>query len=144
CRASEGDHEFALSAAALQVANGFGNGCQRVRLADDWGELAGFDEVLEDEEILVVLIADERAELLTLGAGQHHRAELTVDASEPRPSSTLGADDDESSMGSQCAAQVSQGRIAAGVNYHVVSVFASCEVFVRVVGDAVRAVGCRD
>ena len=102
CRASHGDDEFTLSVSLLQIPDGLWNLGERVRPVDDWGELAGFDEILEDDHVLVVLLADECAQLLAHERGQHHRPELTINASEP-PSSPFAFNDDESSLGGEGA-----------------------------------------
>ena len=48
----------------------------------------------QDEQVLVVLLVDERAQLLTHERGQHHRPELAIGAPEP-PSSAFASNDDE-------------------------------------------------
>ena len=86
--------------ASFQIPDGFRDLGERVRLVDYRCDLAGRDEVLEGEHVLVVLIIDERNKLLAHEWGQHHRPELAISASE-LPSSPFAADDDEGSLESE-------------------------------------------
>ena len=54
--ASHGDDDFSLSVSFFQIPDGFGDLAQRVGTVDDRCELAGFDELLEGEHVLVVLL----------------------------------------------------------------------------------------
>ena len=65
-------------------------------------DLPGFDELLQDHQILVVLLVDERAQLLAHERGQQERADLAIGASEP-PSSPFASDDDEGPPGGKGA-----------------------------------------
>jgi hypothetical protein len=62
--ASHGDDDFSLSVSLLQVPDGLGDLAQRVRPVDDRCDLAGFDELLKEDQVLVVLRGDECAQLL--------------------------------------------------------------------------------
>src|SRR5439155_23481909 len=96
------DDYLALSTSHLEVPNRVGDCRQREGLSDEGCELAGLYELFEDEQVLVVLLADERAEFLALGPRQHRR-ELTADAEPISP--TFASDDDESAVGLEHAAQ---------------------------------------
>src|SRR3712207_1875400 len=91
-RASHADDDFPSSASLLQIADGLGDLAQRVGAVDDRCDLPGFDELLEDEHVLVILLIDERPQLLANERGQHERAELAIGASEP-PSSPFTSGD---------------------------------------------------
>ncbi len=97
CRASHGDDEFTLSVSLLQIPDGLWNLGERVHPVDDWGELAGFDEILEDDHVLVVLRGHARAQLLAHERRHQVRPEQTSDDSEP-PSSLFASDEDESPL----------------------------------------------
>jgi hypothetical protein len=47
---------------------------QQVRPVDDRCELPGFDELLEEDKVLVVLPGDERAQLLVHEPGPQERS----------------------------------------------------------------------
>ena len=96
--ASHGDDDFSSGVSLFEITDGLGDLAQRVRPVDDRCDLAGFDEVLESDQVLVVLRRDERAQLLAHERGQHERPDLAIGASEP-PSSPFASGDDESSLG---------------------------------------------
>ena len=98
--ASHGDDDFSSGVSLFEITDGFGHLAQRVRPVDDRCDLAGFDEVLESDQVLVVLCGDERAKLLAHERGQHERAELAIGASEP-PSARFASDDDEGPLGAR-------------------------------------------
>src|SRR5918995_2094978 len=104
--------------ALLQITNGLWDLGERVRPVDDRCELAGFDEVLEDDQVLVVLRRDERPQLLAHERGQHERAELAICASEP-PSSPFASSDDEGPFGGESAPEACQRRVPADVEDQV-------------------------
>src|SRR5918999_1813796 len=97
---SHGDYDFSFSVSSFQIPDGFGDLGKRVHPVDDRCDLPGFDELLEDEHVLVVLLVDERAQLLTHQRGQHHRPELAICAPEP-PSSPFASNDDEGPPGGE-------------------------------------------
>src|SRR5918998_4663120 len=98
--ASDGDEDFSFSVSSFQIPHGFGDLGERVGTVDDRCDLPGFDELLEDQHVLVVLLVDERAQLLTHQRGQHHRPELAICAPEP-PSSPFASNDDEGPPGGE-------------------------------------------
>src|SRR5215203_79203 len=100
--ASHGDDDFSLSVSLFQIPDGLGDLAQRVGPVDDRCDLAGFYELLEDDHVLVVLLGDERAQLLVHERGQHERAELAIGASEPS-SSPFASSDDEDPFGGEGA-----------------------------------------
>jgi len=79
------------------------------------------------DEVLCVLRADERVQLLADERGEHECPELTVHASEPS-AARLGPDDDQRPPGSEDAPELRQRSVAPGVEDHVVSVLSVCEV----------------
>src|SRR5215204_3832317 len=79
--ASHGDDDFSSSVSFFQIPDGLGDLGERVRPVDDRCYLSGFDELLEDEHVLVVLLVNECASLLAHEWGQHERAELAIGAS---------------------------------------------------------------
>jgi hypothetical protein len=80
---SHGDVDFPSGVALLHVPDGLGGLAQRVGPVDGRGDLPGFDELLEDEHVLVVLLGDQRRQLLVHEPGQQERPELAIEASEP-------------------------------------------------------------
>src|SRR5439155_14754247 len=80
---SHGDDDFSSSVSLFQIAHGLGDLAERVRLADDRRDLARLDELLEQDQLLPVLLRDERAQFLAHERRQHARPELAIDASEP-------------------------------------------------------------
>src|SRR5260370_32817753 len=74
---SEGDDDLSPGVPLLQVADGLGDLAQRVRPVDDRCDLSGFDELGEDDQVLVVLLADERRQLLPRRSRENSRPRLT-------------------------------------------------------------------
>src|SRR5918995_1757273 len=95
---SHGDDGFSSGVSFFQISDGLGDLGERVRPVDDRCELAGFDKLLEYDHILVVLLRDERDQLLAHDPGQQESADLAICASEP-PSFTFASGDDEGSIG---------------------------------------------
>src|SRR5215211_3670009 len=137
---SHADDDFTSSVSFFQITDGFGDLTQRVRPIDDRCDLPRFDELLEDDQILVVLLVDERAKLLAHERGQHERPELAICASEP-PSSPFASNDDEGPPGGEGAPQVCQRRVPADVEDQVVALIALGEILARVVDDVIGADG---
>jgi len=61
---SDGDDDLSSGVPLFQIPDGFGGLAQRVRLIDDRRDLAVLDELLEHDQVLAVLLRDERAQLL--------------------------------------------------------------------------------
>src|SRR5215208_535396 len=99
---SHGDDDLSSGVSLFQITDGLGYLGERIRLVDDGCDLTGLDELLEDEHVLVVLLVDERAQLLTHERRQHHRPELAIGAPEP-PSSPFASNDDEGPPGRKSA-----------------------------------------
>src|ERR687890_1579893 len=57
---SHGDEDFSFCVSPFQIPDGFGDLGERVGTVDDRCDLPGFDELLEDEQVLVVRRGDER------------------------------------------------------------------------------------
>ena len=93
-RASHGDDDLAACAAFSHVPDGVGDVAQRVGPVDDRRDLPGFDELLEDHQVPVVLPRDERAQLLPDEPRQHQRPELAIGAPEPAPIGLASGDDE--------------------------------------------------
>src|SRR5215210_3279492 len=130
--ASHGDDDFSSRVPFYQIPDGLGDLAQRVGSVDDRCDLPGFDELLEDDQILVVLLVDERAQLLAHERGEHHRPELAIGASEP-PSSPFASNDDEGPPGGEGAPEACQPGVPADVQDHVVALPAFGEVLLSVV-----------
>src|SRR5215217_872050 len=105
--ASHGDDDFSLSVTFFQITDGPGYLGKWVSPVDDRCDLPRFDELLEDEHVLVVLLVNECAQLLAHERRQHHRPDLAIGASEP-PSSPFASGDDEGTPGSEGAPQACQ------------------------------------
>jgi hypothetical protein len=99
---SHGDDDFSSGVSLFQIPDRLGDLGERVGPVDDRCDLPGFDELLEDDHVLVVLRGDERPQLLAHERRQHERAELAIGAPEP-PSTGLASDDDEGPPGSEGA-----------------------------------------
>src|SRR5215208_2491450 len=138
--ASHGDDDFSSSVSLFQIADRLGDLAQRVRPVDDRCDLAGFDELLEDDHVLVVLLVNECAQLLSHERGQHERADLAIGTSEP-PSSPFASNDDEGPPGGEGAPQACQRGVPADVEDQVVALIALCEVLARVVDYVIRTDG---
>src|SRR5918997_107036 len=54
--ASHGDDDLSSSVSSFQIPDGLGDLGEWVRPVDDRCDLAGFDELLEDDHVLVVLL----------------------------------------------------------------------------------------
>jgi hypothetical protein len=100
--ASHGDDDFSSSVSLFQIPDGLGGLGERIRPVNHRCYLAGFDELFEDDHVLVVLLVNECAQLLAHEPGQHERADLAIGASEP-PSSPFASNDDEGPQGSEGA-----------------------------------------
>ena len=48
CCVSHGDDDFSLSVSFFEITDGLGGLGERVHSVDDWCDLPGFDELLED------------------------------------------------------------------------------------------------
>ena len=81
--ASYGDEDFSSSMSLFQIPDGLRGLAQRVGPVDDRRDLAGLDELLEDEQVLLVLRRNERAQLLAHEGGQHEHSDLTIRAFDP-------------------------------------------------------------
>src|SRR5215208_1000188 len=138
--ASHGDDDFSSSVSFFQIPDGLGDLAQRVSPVDDRCNLAGFDELLEDEQILVVPLVNECAQLLAHERGQHERADLAIGASEP-PSSPFASNDDESSPGAEGAPEAYQRGVPADVQDQIVALITLSEVLAGVVDDMIRPDG---
>ena len=57
-------HHFSSGASFFQITHGLGDFGERVSPVDHWCDLPGFDELPHDDHVLVVLLVDERAQLL--------------------------------------------------------------------------------
>ena len=57
-------HHFSSGVSFFQIPHGLGDFGERVSPVDYRGELPGFDELPQDDHVLVVLLVDERAQLL--------------------------------------------------------------------------------
>src|SRR5215212_7977103 len=135
--ASHGDDDFPLSVPFFQIPDGLWGLGERVGPVDDRGEPAGFDELLEEDQVLAVLPCDERPQLLVHEPGQYRRPQLAIGASEP-PSSTFAPDDDEGSLEGEGAPETRQRRVPADVQDQVVALLSGGEVLARVVDDSIR------
>jgi hypothetical protein len=62
---SDGDDGFPSSVSLVGIAEGLLSLVQRVRIADDRCHLAGFDEVLQEQEVLAAVDRGQGAQLLT-------------------------------------------------------------------------------
>ena len=131
---------FSSGVSFFKIPDGLGNLAQRERPVDHRRELAGLDELLEDDHVLVVLRGHERAQLLAHERGHHERPEQTSDDSEP-PSSLFASDEDEGPLGGEGASEARQRRVPADVEDHVVATPPFGEVLACVVYDVVRADG---
>src|SRR5215208_6488970 len=63
--ASHSDDDFSSGVSLFKIPDCLGDLGERVRPVDNRGDLPGFDELLENDQILVVLLVDERAQLLS-------------------------------------------------------------------------------
>jgi hypothetical protein len=63
-RISDGDDDLAARVGCPQVAHGLRGLAQWVRSVDDWTQLAGFKQLLQNNQVLVVRSRMERALLL--------------------------------------------------------------------------------
>ena len=61
---SHGDDDLSSGVSLFQITDGLGYLGEWVRPVDDGCELTGFDQFFEHEHVLVILLVDERAELL--------------------------------------------------------------------------------
>src|SRR5919202_4958151 len=141
--ALHGDHaddDFSSGVSLFEVADGLWNLGERVSPVDDWCNLPGFDELLKNDQVLVVLLIDECAQLLAHQRGQHHRPELAIGASEPT-SSPFTSNDDESSLGSEGAPEACQRGVSADVEDQLVVLRPLGEVLACVVDDMIRPDG---
>src|SRR5215212_5947558 len=84
--ASHGDDDSPLSVPFCQIPDGLWSLSERVGPVDHRRELAGFDELLKQDQVLAVLPCDESPQLLVHKPGQYRRPQLAIGASEP-PSS---------------------------------------------------------
>jgi hypothetical protein len=66
---------------------------------DDRCDFPGFDELREDDQVLVVLLGDEGRELLADEPGQQEGSELPIGASEPSAAGLASGDDERSLRG---------------------------------------------
>src|SRR5215208_1802789 len=74
--ASHGEDDFPSSVPFCQIPYGLRSLGERVGPVDDRCELAGFDELLEQDQVLAVLPRNERAQLLVHEPGQYRRPKL--------------------------------------------------------------------
>jgi hypothetical protein len=111
----------------LQITDRLGRLAQRVRPIDDRRDLAGSDELLEDDHGLVVLLRDERRQLVAREPAEHERPELAIGAPDP-PSAGPASDDDEGPPWGEGAPEARQRRVAAGVEDRVVALLPLGEV----------------
>src|SRR5215217_5417359 len=88
----------------------------------------------------MVLLVDERAQLLAHERREHHRPELAIGASEP-PSSPFTANDNEGPPGGEGAPKACQRGVPADVEDQVVALFALGEVLLSVVDDVISPDG---
>src|SRR6266511_839772 len=102
---SYGDDDFSSGVSLFQITDGLWDLVERVRLTDDRRYLSGLDEFLEHDQVLAVLLRDERAQPLAHERGQHERPELAIDASEPS-SAPFASDDDEGPPGGEGSPEV--------------------------------------
>src|SRR5215212_5862364 len=138
--ASHGDDDFSSSVSFFKITDGLWDLAQRVRPVDDRCDLTEFDELLEDEHVLVVLLVNECAQLLAHERGQHHRPDLAICATEP-PSSPFAAYDDESSLEGEGPPQACQRGVPPDVEDHIVALIALSEVLARVGDEMIRTDG---
>src|SRR5215218_8382048 len=118
--ASHGEDDFPSSVPFCQIPYGLRSLGERVGPVDDRCELAGFDELLEQDKVLAVLSCDERPQLLAHEPGQYRRPQLAIGASEP-PSSPFAPDDDEGSLRGKDATEARQRRVPADVQDQVIA-----------------------
>ncbi len=138
--ASHGDDDFPSSVPFCQIPYGLRSLGERVGPVDDRCELAGFYELLEQDQVLAVLPRDERPQLLVHEPGQYRRPKLAIGASE-QPPSPFAPDDDEGSLRGEGSTEASQRGVAADVEDHVVTVLPFGEVLSGVVDGAIGADG---
>src|SRR5215203_7083399 len=137
---SHADDDLSSGVSLFQITDGLGDLTQRVYPIDDGCDLTGLDELLEDEHVLVVLLIDERAQLLAHERRQYHRPQLAIGASEP-PSSPFASNDDEDPLGGEGAPKACQRRVPADVEDHIVALITLSEVLSLVVDDVIRPDG---
>src|ERR671910_880801 len=135
--ASHGEDDFPSSVPFCQIPYGLRSLGQGVGPVDDRCELAGFDELLEQDQVLAVLPRNERPQLLVHEPGQYRRPKLAISASEP-PSSPFAPDDDEGSLRNQDATEARQRRVPPDVQDQIVAPLALGEILPRVVDDSIR------
>src|SRR5215210_1371463 len=135
--ASHGDDNFSLSVSLLQKTDGLGDLAKWVRPVDDRCDLPRFDEFFEDDHVLVVLLGDERPQLLAHERGQHERADLAIGASEPS-SSPFASGYDEGPPGYEDAPEACQRGVPPDVQDQIVALIALGEVLACVVDDVIR------
>ena len=112
---ADGDDDSTSCLSALDIADGVGGVAQCVRPIDDWCDLPGFDELVQDEQVLGILLCDERAQLLA-HEWRTSAADLTAHAG---PTATaFAADDDERPCAGE-SARIRDGRVAADVEDQV-------------------------
>src|SRR5437763_6918366 len=94
---SDGDDDLSSGAALLDVPDGIRYVAEWVGPVDDRRDLPGLDQFGQDGQVFVVLVADERAQLLADEPRQEHRPDLAIAATEPPPAG-LSSDDDEPAL----------------------------------------------
>jgi hypothetical protein len=128
------DDDLSSSVSLFEIPDGLGNLGERVGPVDDRCDLPGFDELGEDDQVLVVLRGHERAQLLAHEREQQVRPEQAADY--PQPSSAaFASDDDERPLRREGAPQTRQRRVPTDVEDQVVQLIALGEVLAGVVED---------
>src|SRR5665811_1871460 len=84
---SHRDNDLSLSVSLFQIPDGFGNLAQRVRPVDDRRDLPRFDELLQELQIVLARLADERLDPLTHEGRQQDSPEHSF----PRPEQSTAA-----------------------------------------------------
>src|SRR5215475_4299298 len=99
-RASDGNGDLSLCAAAFQVAYGLGYVGESVRLAHDGSEVTGLDLPAQFFEVSLALVSARDVHGQPLGNRQreHERTELPPD---PGPPGAFAAGDNERPLGGQ-------------------------------------------
>ena len=110
--------------AVLQVADGGWGLWSRVRPVDGRCDLAGLDELLEGDHVLVVFLGHQYSKLLAHEGGEQERPELAIIAAKPT-SACLTSDDDERPFGGEGAPESRQRRVPADVEDQVVALLAA-------------------
>jgi hypothetical protein len=118
--------------AFCQLADGCGYLGQRVGLADDRGDLAGFDQPAQRVEVGLAVPGDERGQPLAHQRRERERPELSAD---PGPLGALADGDNERSGGSECPPEPREAAVPADVEDQVIVLAAVGEVVPGVVDD---------